>query len=312
MHPSAREHADAGAEPAAIPGARDADPARQADGADSLKAYLREIRRAPLMDAEEESRTALQAREGDPGARRRMIERNLRLVVSIARPSVGRGLPLGDLIEEGNLGLMRATLSYEPERGFRFSTYASWWIRQAIEHALVHQARLIRLPVHVLRELNQVLKARRALEADRALGARAERPVQDEDVAARLGRPVQEISRLLRLAEQPTSLDLPLQAGGTDTVLETVADAQAVDPLGLRLDHEARQLLQDGLAGLNEREREVLSGRYGLAGREPETLDCLAVRLGLTRERVRQIQQDSLAKLRRGLHRRGVDRDALF
>jgi RNA polymerase nonessential primary-like sigma factor len=284
----------------------------QTEPGDALQAYLRDIRRTPLLTAEEEQRTAMLARSGDFAARQQMIERNLRLVVSIAKHYVGRGLPIGDLIEEGNLGLMHATAKFEPERGFRFSTYASWWIRQGIERAIMHQARLIRLPVHVVRELSQVLRARRALEVESAGSSDAGRTVHDEDVAARLGRPVHEISRLLRLAEQPSSLDVPLEQGGSDTVLETVADHEADDPLGLTLSHEAEQLLQDGLESLNEREREVIAGRYGLADREPETLESLAERLGLTRERIRQIQQESLAKLRRRLHRRGVDRDALF
>lgn len=282
------------------------------DTGDALQAYLRDIRRTPLLTAEEEQRTAMRARSGDFAARQQMIERNLRLVVSIAKHYVGRGLPIGDLIEEGNLGLMHATAKFEPERGFRFSTYATWWIRQGIERAILHQARLIRLPVHVVRELSLVLRARRALEVESAGSSTAGRPVHDEDVAARLGRPVHEISRLLRLGEQPSSLDVPLEQGGSDTLLETVADHEAADPLRLTLSHEAEQLLQDGLDSLDEREREVLAGRYGLADREPETLESLAERLGLTRERIRQIQQESLAKLRRRLHRRGVDRDALF
>lgn len=282
------------------------------ESGNTLQSYLREIRRAPLLDPEEEQRTATLARDGDFAARQRMIERNLRLVVSIAKHYIGRGLPMGDLIEEGNLGLMHATAKFEPERGFRFSTYASWWIRQSIERAIMHQARLIRLPVHVVRELNQVLRARRALEAERAHAHNGDRTVGDDEVASRLGRPVQEISRLLRLAEQPSSLDAPIERDGSDSVLETVADEQAVDPLGLTLSHESARLLEDGLSALNEREREVLAGRYGLDDREPETLETLAERMGLTRERIRQIQQEALLKLKRRMVRRGVDRDALF
>jgi RNA polymerase nonessential primary-like sigma factor len=282
------------------------------ESGNTLQSYLREIRRAPLLSADEEQQTATLARAGDFPARQRMIERNLRLVVSIAKHYVGRGMPMSDLIEEGNLGLMHATLKFEPERGFRFSTYASWWIRQSIERAIMHQARLIRLPVHVVRELNQVLKARRSLESEDARAAGGDRPVSDEEVAARLGRPVREVGELLRLAEQPSSLDAPMERDGTESVLETVADEQGIDPLGLTLSHEANHLLEDGLATLNEREREVLAGRYGLADREPETLECLAERLSLTRERIRQIQQEALLKLKKRMARRGVDRDALF
>ena len=282
------------------------------EAGNTLQSYLRDIRRAPLLSAEEEQQTARQARAGDFSARQRMIERNLRLVVSIAKHYLGRGLPMGDLIEEGNLGLMHATLKFEPERGFRFSTYASWWIRQSIERAIMHQARLIRLPVHVVRDLNQVLKARRVLEAQDARAASGDRPVSDDEIAAHLGRPVREVSELLRLAEQPSSLDAPQAQDGTATVVDSVADDESIDPLGLTLSHEAALLLEDGLATLNEREREVLAGRFGLADREPETLECLAERLGLTRERIRQIQQEALLKLKKRMARRGVDRDALF
>jgi RNA polymerase nonessential primary-like sigma factor len=284
----------------------------EADHGNTLQSYLRDIRRAPLLTAQDEHDTAVRARAGDFTARQRMIERNLRLVVSIAKSYVGRGLPMIDLIEEGNLGLMHATSKFEPERGFRFSTYASWWIRQSIERAIMHQARMIRLPVHVVRELNQVLKMRRALEAERRHDADGERSVGVDEIAAALQRPAQEVAGLLRLAEQPSSLDAPLEREGTESLLDGVADDQAVDPLGHRLGHEAGQLLEHGLAELNEREREVLVGRFGLHDREPETLEDLAARLGLTRERIRQIQQESLLKLRRRMARHGVDREALF
>ncbi|MEO7246272.1 MAG: RNA polymerase sigma factor RpoS [Rubrivivax sp.] len=286
------------------------------ESGNTLQSYLRDIRRAPLLSAQEERDTASLARAGDFDARQRMIERNLRLVVSIAKHYFGRGLPMSDLIEEGNLGLLHATTKFDPERGFRFSTYASWWIRQSIERAIMHQARLIRLPVHVVRELNQVLKARRALESDptrAALDGGSERGVSDEAVAAAVHRPVREVAELLRLAEQPSSLDAPIDRDGSaESVLEGVADEQAVDPLGLRLSHELEALLAQGLSTLNEREREVLAGRFGLEDREPETLESLAERLGLTRERIRQIQQESLLKLKRGMARRGIRREALF
>jgi len=284
----------------------------ETDHGNTLQSYLRDIRRAPLLSAQEEHDTAVQARAGDFAARQRMIERNLRLVVSIAKHYVGRGLPMIDLIEEGNLGLMHATSKFEPERGFRFSTYASWWIRQSIERAIMHQARLIRLPVHVVRELNQVLKARRALEAARRAPGEGDRSVSVDEVAAALQRPVQEVAALLKLAEHPSSLDAPLETDSGESMLDSVADDAAVDPLGLTLSHEAAQWLEQGLAALNEREREVLSGRFGLHDREPETLEDLAARLGLTRERIRQIQQESLLKLRRRMARNGVDRDSLF
>ena len=297
----AQRHAEAG--PAA-PGWDAGEP----DHGNTLQSYLREIRRAPLLSPQEEHETALLARAGDFAARQRMIERNLRLVVSIAKNYTGRGLPMVDLIEEGNLGLMHAITKFDPERGFRFSTYASWWIRQGVERAIMHQARLIRLPVHVVRELTQVLRARRALEAD----AGGECSVSPDDIAALLGRPVAEVVALLNLAEQPASLNAPLDHEAGASLLEEVADEHAIDPLGRWLSAEAQHLLEGSLAQLNEREREVLVGRYGLHGREPQTLDALAERLRLTRERVRQIQAEALSKLKRGLARQGVDRDSLF
>ncbi len=279
----------------------------------ALQAYLRDIRRTPLLSPQQEYETATRARAGDFKARQAMIEHNLRLVVSIAKNYLGRGLPMSDLIEEGNLGLMHAIGKFEPERGFRFSTYASWWIRQSVERALMHQARLVRLPVHIVRELNHVLKARRALEALRSQSG-SEALVRAEDIAELLGQPLSHVAELLAFAELPSSLDSPVDRNGEggESMMDLVADDQAVDPMGLRLSHELEALLSHGLAALNEREREVLAGRYGLADREPETLDVLATRLGLTRERIRQIQIEALAKLKRNMMRHGINRDAIF
>jgi len=280
----------------------------------TLQAYLREIRRAPLFTPEQEYATATRARQGDFEARQMMIEHNLRLVVSIAKNYLGRGLPMPDLIEEGNLGLMHAIEKFEPERGFRFSTYSSWWIRQHIERAIMHQARLVRLPVHVVRELNQVLRARRVIESAHDLDG--ERRASAEEVAAAMGRSAQEVADLLKLAELPTSLDAPLDwregGTGTESMLDRVVDDSAVDPMALTLSNEVEQLLQIGLDELSEREREVLAGRYGLRDREAETLEVLAERLDLTRERIRQIQQEALGKLKRRMIRHGVDRDSVF
>ena len=289
-----------------------------ADGTNALQTYLRDIGRAPLFTPQQEYDTALRARAGDFAARQAMIERNLRLVVSIAKNYLGRGLPLADLIEEGNLGLMHATAKYEPERGFRFSTYASWWIRQSIERAIVHQARLVRLPVHVVRELSLVLKTRRALERRRHLDATGDdRPVSVEQLAAALGRAPHEVSTLLRIAQTPSSLDAPRdpvrdgEAAG-ESLLDGVADDEAVDPLSRTLQHELESLLASELSALNQREREVLTGRFGLHDHESETLETLAERMDLTRERIRQIQQEALQKLKRHMARHGIDRDAVF
>ena len=279
----------------------------------ALQAYLRDIRRTPLLNPEQEYATAQAARGGCFASRQAMIQHNLRLVVSIAKNYLGRGLPMSDLIEEGNLGLMHAIGKFEPERGFRFSTYASWWIRQSIERALMHQARLVRLPVHIVRELNQVLKTRRLLEAQHSQHG-VDAQVRAEDIAQHLGRPLAEVTELLAYAELPSSLDSPVDrtSEGGETMMDLVADERAVDPLGHRLTHELEILLDSGLSLLNEREREVLAGRYGLSDREPETLDVLAIRLGLTRERIRQIQLEALAKLKRNMARKGIDRDSIF
>ena len=289
-----------------------------ADASNTLQTYLREIRRAPLFTPEQEYATAVRARAGDFAARQQMIEHNLRLVVSIAKHYLGRGMPMTDLIEEGNLGLMHATAKFEPERGFRFSTYASWWIRQSIERSIMHQARLVRLPVHVVRELNQVLKVRRALEAARSRGGAADdRPVSIEQIAAAIGRPRDEVADLLRFAEAPASLDAPRDAAregepAGESLIDGVADDAAVDPLGQTLHHEVELLLESELSALNHREREVLTGRFGLHDHEAETLEALAERLGLTRERIRQIQQEALLKLKRHMARHGIDRDSVF
>jgi len=295
---------------------RDLPDAGDLNAGNTLQVYLRDIRRAPLLTPQEEFDTATRARQGDFSARQAMIEHNLRLVVSIAKNYMGRGLPMTDLIEEGNLGLMHSIGKFEPDRGFRFSTYASWWVRQSIERALMHQARLVRLPVHVVRELNHVLKARRALETAAGASGMTDKPVRAEDVAAALGRPVSEVIDLLKFAEQPTSLDAPVDQhhgdSNTESLVDGVPDDGSSDPMSLALNHEVEKLLIQGLEELSEREREVVAGRYGLGDREPETLEVLAGRLRLTRERVRQIQQEALLKLRRRMASHGVNRDALF
>lgn len=284
------------------------------EGADALTIYLRQVRRTELFTPEEEYQAACAARAGDFAARQSMIEHNLRLVVNIAKAYLGRGVPLSDLIEEGNLGLMHAITKFEPERGFRFSTYATWWIRQSVERAVLTQARAIRLPVHVVRELQQVLRARRTLEGDAEFLAHRPDGVRVEDVAAFLGLEVQAVAELLALAEAPRSLDAGDAHGDEGfTLADTVAsEDEQGDPTDVAHTHEVARLLDQWVHALDAREREVLEGRYGLHDREPETLEVLSVRLGLTRERVRQIQNEALAKMRRQLIRSGVGRDALF
>ncbi|HVR54055.1 MAG TPA: RNA polymerase sigma factor RpoS [Pseudorhodoferax sp.] len=283
------------------------------ESSDILTMYLRDVRRTALFTPQEEFDMATRARAGDFAARQAMIEHNLRLVVSIAKNYLGRGVPMSDLIEEGNLGLMHAIDKFEPERGFRFSTYATWWIRQAVERAVMNQGRVIRLPVHVVRELQQVLRARRTLENDAAFQAIRPDGVRVDDVASLLGRDVQEVADLLALAETPRSLDAALdRSDESGTLADTLTDDQAPDPTSITHTHEVEQLLETWIGALSAREREVLEGRFGLHDREPETLDTLSVRLNLTRERVRQIQNDALRKLKQHLGRNGVDKDALL
>lgn len=283
------------------------------ESGDALTVYLRQVRRTGLFTAQQEFEFACKARAGDFAARQSMIEHNLRLVVSIAKGYLGRGVPLSDLIEEGNLGLMHAIDKFEPERGFRFSTYATWWIRQAVDRALVYQGRAVRLPVNVVRELQQVLRARRALENDASFTASRPDGVRVEDIAAFLGRDAAGVTDLLALAETPRSLDAALdRSDDTQTLGDSLVDEITVDPSGVTQAHEVERLLEDWIGTLSEREKEVLEGRFGLHDRESETLEVLSVRLGLTRERVRQVQNEALGKLKRYLARRGITREALL
>jgi len=283
------------------------------ESVDALTVYLRNVRRTELFTAQEEFEFATKARAGDFAARQSMIEHNLRLVVSIAKAYLGRGVPLSDLIEEGNLGLMHAIDKFEPERGFRFSTYATWWIRQSVDRALMYQGRAVRLPVNVVRELQQVLRARRALENDATFVVNRPDGVHVEDIAALLGRDSADVADLLALAEAPRSLDASMDRSGEDQTLgDSLVDELTLDPSGVIQAHEVERLLEDWIGTLSEREKEVLEGRFGLHDREPETLDVLSMRLGLTRERVRQVQNEALCKLKRYLARSGITRQALL
>ncbi len=283
------------------------------ESGDALTVYLRNVRRTGLFTAQEEFEFATKARAGDFAARQSMIEHNLRLVVSIAKAYMGRGVPMSDLIEEGNLGLMHAIDKFEPERGFRFSTYATWWIRQSVDRALMQQGRAVRLPVNVVRELQQVLRARRALENDASFVAHRPDGIRVEDIAAFLGRDLVEVADLLALAEAPRSLDAPRDRSGENHTLgDSLVDEITVDPSGVTQAHEVARLLEDWINTLSDREKEILEGRFGLHDREPETLDVLSLRLGLTRERVRQVQNEALAKLKRYLGRRGITQQALL
>ena len=287
--------------------------AQTVEGGDALSHYLSGVRRTELFSAEQEYAAAMRVRAGDFAARQSMIEHNLRLVISIAKGYMGRSVPLSDLIEEGNLGLMHAIDKFEPERGFRFSTYATWWIRQSVERALIYQGRTVRLPVNVVRELHQVLRAKRELESDSALQPLRPEGVRAEDIAALLGRDAVLVAELLALAEPAKSLDAGLDSEGNGQSLgDSLADHLNADPSKMTQLHEVERLLDDWMLTLSPREKEVLQGRYGLHDSEPQTLDALSEQLHLTRERVRQIQNGALQKLKTYLGKRGISSQAML
>lgn len=273
---------------------------------DVTQIYLNEIGAKPLFTPCEEADWARRARAGDFAARQKMIEHNLRLVVNIAKHYLNRGIPLLDLIEEGNLGLIHAIEKFEPERGFRFSTYATWWIRQSIERSIMNQSRTIRLPVHVVKEINLVLRAVRHLESANG------RDICLDQIAHLIDRPVEDVRRVMALNEHIASLDAPLEIDPTHTIADAIADDNALDPEELLQSNEIGNLLEHWVAQLSEKHRQVLERRYGLAGAEVCTLEDIAADLKLTRERVRQIQIEALDQLRRIIKRGGVTRDSLL
>ncbi|HEV8645827.1 MAG TPA: RNA polymerase sigma factor RpoS [Burkholderiales bacterium] len=273
---------------------------------DVTQLYFNDIGQNALLTVEEEVRYARLVRQGDFLSRQKMIEHNLRLVVNIAKHYAGRGLLLLDLIEEGNLGLIHALEKFDPERGFRFSTYATWWIRQSIERAIMYQSRTIRLPVHVIKELNTVLRAMRHLETH------SECDPSPDDVAHLVDFRVEDVRRLLSLNERMTSLDAPLEIDPMLSVGESIADETTQQP-DIRLENaEIEAHVREWLNQLNERQRSVIERRYGLNGSEIHTLEQLAQSLNLTRERVRQIQIEALASLRKILRRSGISRETLL
>jgi len=273
---------------------------------DATQIYLNQLGKRHLLTAAEERTLAQAAKDNDFSARQRMIEHNLRLVVNIAKHYINRGLPLLDLIEEGNLGLIHALEKFDPERGFRFSTYATWWIRQNIERAIMNQSRTIRLPVHVIKELNVYLRALRFLEA------RSVKEPGAEDVASLLGRPVAEVRRVLNLNERMASLDAPLDIDPMLTIGESIPDESSLSPDEMLEQSEILEHMEDWLSQLNDKQRWVIERRYGLNGQDIGTLEELAENMNLTRERVRQIQLEALNCLRKIVRRKGVTRDLLL
>jgi RNA polymerase nonessential primary-like sigma factor len=276
---------------------------------DVTQIYLNEIGQHLLLSAHEELALARAMAGGDFAARQRLIEHNLRLVVSIAKHYTNRGLALPDLIEEGNLGLIHALNKFDPERGFRFTTYATWWIRQAVERAIMNQSRTIRLPAHVVKELNVVLRALRHLEMH---GQPDGREVALEDVAHLLDKPVEQVRKVIGYNERMTSLDAPMDRDGGVSIGDGLVDEGALSPELVLHNAEIEAWVRMWLDELDDRQRTVVERRYGLNDRDVVTLEEIARELGVTRERVRQIQAEALDKLRARLKRRGIDRDALL
>jgi RNA polymerase nonessential primary-like sigma factor len=273
---------------------------------DATRLYLNEIGISKLLTAEEEVYFARLAQKGDQAARQRMIESNLRLVVKIARRYMNRGLALLDLIEEGNLGLIRAVEKFDPERGFRFSTYATWWIRQTIERAIMNQTRTIRLPIHVVKEINVYLRAARKLAQT------LDHEPSSEEIADLLDKPIDEVKRMLGLNERVTSVDTPFGKDADKPLLDTIADEKSSDPTVDIQNDGLNANLDRWLSKLNDKQREVVERRFGLHGYENSTLEQVANELGVTRERVRQIQMDALRRLRDILERDGFSVESIF
>lgn len=273
---------------------------------DATQLYLNEIGYLPLLSAEEEVYYARRAQRGDASARARMIESNLRLVVKIARRYMNRGLAFLDLIEEGNLGLIRAVEKFDPERGFRFSTYATWWIRQTIERAIMNQTRTIRLPIHVIKEINQYLRAARKLTQT------LDHEPSPEEIAQAVDRPVDDVRRMLGLNEGTASVDTPIGKEADRSLLDAIPDENNRDPFSVLEDNDVMYHLDEWLDQLSEKQRSVVERRFGLRGHEKATLEEVGVEIGVTRERVRQIQIDALKKLREIMERHGFSQDAVF
>lgn len=272
---------------------------------DVTRIYLKEIGHTPLLSAEEEVYYARRALEGDNASRRRMIESNLRLVVKIARRYLNRGLSLLDLIEEGNLGLIHAVEKFDPEKGFRFSTYATWWIRQNIERGLMNQTRTIRLPVHVVKQLHSYHRVQRDFVRETGYEA-GSREIAESTGASRL-----DIERLMILNESLSSVDAPAAADSETAVVDMLSSKSKQNPRHTIQAAQMRERMDCWLQQLSEKQREIICRRFGLRGFDTDTLENVGIEVGLTRERVRQIQIEALQKLRLLIRREGLSLELL-
>ncbi len=271
---------------------------------DPTRLYLSEIGVSPLLTADEEKRYARRAQRGDERARQRMIESNLRLVVKIARRYLNRGLPLLDLIEEGNLGLIHAVKKFDPERGFRFSTYATWWIRQTIERAIMNQAGTVRLPIHIIKDINSCVRAARSLRQQQDT-----EPTVAE-IAAYLERDVAEVERLMSLRNRVT-----LRSNGRDeegSPVDRLKARRDAEPLRRAQKDAVHDIVEHWVCELSEKQRAVLERRFGLHGYRRLTLEQIGAEIGVTRERVRQIQLDALKNLRSMMESHGISGDVIL
>jgi len=273
---------------------------------DATRLYLNEIGFSPLLTAEEEVYYSRKLLKGDEAARKKMIECNLRLVVKISRRYLNRGLALLDLIEEGNLGLIRAVEKFDPERGFRFSTYATWWIRQTIERGIMNQTRTIRLPIHVVKEINIYLRAARHLSQT------LDHEPSPEEIAEMLDKPIKDVKRMLGLNERTASVDSPMGQDSESTLLDAIPDESNIDPVALLQDDDVKANIEKWLGQLTEKQCEVVTRRFGLHGYDISTLEEVGNSIGVTRERVRQIQIEALRKLREILEKEGFSVEALI
>ncbi|HIJ22660.1 MAG: sigma-70 family RNA polymerase sigma factor [Gammaproteobacteria bacterium] len=276
------------------------------DNHDSLHLYMQEIRSYPLLTADEEKEIARAVQQGDQEARNLLIESNLRLVVSIARRYQNQGVMLMDMIEEGNLGLMHAVEKFDPERGYRFSTYATWWIRQSVDRAVMSQARTVRLPIHILREM------RRYMRASRKLAQSDSHEPTSIEIATFLDGNEQTVDKVMGLNEPPTSIELPVSKGSTQTIADLIEDESLLLQEEKLLQDDIYVHLSEWLDALGERERKVVVHRFGLLDEEEMTLDALGDEMGVTRERIRQIQVGALSHLHDILKRAGYSGDALL
>jgi len=272
---------------------------------DATDKYLSEIGRSQLLSADEEKELARRVQKGDATARAHMIESNLRLVVKIARRYLNRGLPLLDLIEEGNLGLIRAVEKFDPEKGFRFSTYATWWIRQAVERGLMNQVKTIRLPIHIAKELNSYLRAQREL------GQKLDHEPTAEDVAELLDKPVDDVRNLLQLSDDIACTEISVLEPERSP-WDSFEDTKFEDPWQLLQSDQLKGHIDRWLDGLPDKSLDVIVRRFGLRGHDVTTLEEVGKAIGLTRERVRQIQVDALKELKEVLLEEGFSAESVL